>query len=240
MSTILDTGFSKEASRCRIEALLDVRFYHPGVSPELELDSPCVYRIQGAYLWAIAITTAQEILRIDGFEEARYGQLQELVFYGGNPQGTQRAIPLRNILASDAFGAVPLLLQALHEVVDVFVPVLLVFLGTHLIHSSGGILSDVAPALLQEVLIAHPGEVAEPISLLTCCLLGYALQGGWHCGSDPACSGNVFLCRLRIPVRPFPVGTALPSQSTMSGSDPLVVLGSPFGKAYLWLTPQEP
>ena len=81
-------------------------------------------------------------------EEARYCQLQELVFYGGNPQGTLRAIPLRNILPSDEFGAVPLLLQALHEVVDVFVQVLLVFLGTHLIHSSGGILSDVAPALL--------------------------------------------------------------------------------------------
>jgi len=52
--------------------------------------------------------------------------------------------------------------------------------------------------------------------------------------------GQCFLCRLRIPVRPFPVCTALPSQSTMSGSDPLAVFGFPFGKAYLWLAPQEP
>jgi hypothetical protein len=165
-------GFLKEASTCRIEALLDVRFYHPGVSSELELDGQCLHRLQGAYLWAIAIPIAQEILRIAGFEEARYCPLQELVFSGGNPQGTLRAIPFRNIRASDELGAVPLLLQALHEVVDVFVQVLLVFLGTHLIHASGGILSDVAPALLQEVLIEPPVEVAEPISLLTGCLLG--------------------------------------------------------------------
>jgi hypothetical protein len=40
--------------------------------------------------------------------------------------------------------------------------------------------------------------------------------------------------------RSCPLCTALPSQSTLSGSDPLVVLGSPFGKASLWLAPQEP
>jgi hypothetical protein len=97
---------------------------------------------------------------------------QELVFYGGNPQGTLRAIPFRNILASDELGAVPLRLQAFHEGVDVCVQVLLVSLGMHLSHASGGILSDVAPALLQEVLIEHPVEVAKPIALLTGCLLG--------------------------------------------------------------------
>src|SRR6185295_16992927 len=100
-------------------------------------------------------------------------------------------IPFGNILSSDEFGVVPLLLQTLHEVVDVCVQVLLVFLGTHLVHPGGGILPDVPPALLQEVLIEHPIEVAEPITLLTCSLLCYSLQGGWHCGSDPSRSGNV-------------------------------------------------
>jgi hypothetical protein len=52
--------------------------------------------------------------------------------------------------------------------------------------------------------------------------------------------GPCFLCRLRIPVRPFPVCAALPSQSTMSGSDALTVLGPPFEVAYLGLAPQEP
>ena len=43
------------------------------------------------------IATAQEVLLIDGFEEARYGPLQELIFYSGNAQGTLRAIPFGNI-----------------------------------------------------------------------------------------------------------------------------------------------
>jgi hypothetical protein len=52
--------------------------------------------------------------------------------------------------------------------------------------------------------------------------------------------GQCFLCRLRIPVRPFPLCTALPAPSTMSGSDALTVLSLPFGGAYLELAPQEP
>ena len=52
--------------------------------------------------------------------------------------------------------------------------------------------------------------------------------------------GQCFLCRLRIPVRPFPLCTALPAPSTMSGSDALPVLSLPFGGAYLGLAPQEP
>jgi hypothetical protein len=40
--------------------------------------------------------------------------------------------------------------------------------------------------------------------------------------------GPCFLCRLRIPVRPFPVCSACPSRSTLSGSDALTVLGPPF------------
>jgi len=86
-------------------------------------------------MWPIPIATAQDVLRVDGFQEARYCPLQERVFYGGNPQGTLRAIPFGNRVSSDEGGAVPLLLQALHEVVDVRVQVLLLGLGTHLIHS---------------------------------------------------------------------------------------------------------
>src|SRR5262249_60104444 len=81
--------------------------------------------------------------------------------------------------------------QALVQGVDVRFQLLLIGLGTYLLHPCGGILQDVAPALLQEVLVEHPVEIAEPIALLPCCLLGYSLQGGWHCRSDPSCSGHV-------------------------------------------------
>jgi hypothetical protein len=52
--------------------------------------------------------------------------------------------------------------------------------------------------------------------------------------------GPCVLCRLRLAVRPFPLCTALPAPSPMSGSDPLPVLRLPFGGAYLGLAPQEP
>src|SRR5262249_59623212 len=110
---------------------------------------------------------------------------------GGASEWALRAISCGNVLSSDEFGAVPFLLQALDKVVDVRVQVLLICLGTSVIHPGGGILPDVAPALLQEVLVEHPVEIAEPIALLPCCLLGYSLQGGWHCRSDPSCSGHV-------------------------------------------------
>ena len=52
--------------------------------------------------------------------------------------------------------------------------------------------------------------------------------------------GPCFLGRLRLTVRPFPLCTALPAPSTMSGSDALTVLSLPFGVADLRLPPQEP
>jgi hypothetical protein len=174
-----------------IKDLLDVRFHHPGLSSELERDGPGIHRSQGSNLWPIAIATAPDVLLVDGVQEARYCQLQELVFYGGNAQGTLRALPLGNRVSSDECGAVPLLLQALPEVVDVRVQVLLLGLGTHLVPSGGGILPDVAPALLQELLVEHSVEVAESIARLTCRLLCSSLQGGWPWGSDPSRSGHV-------------------------------------------------
>ena len=126
--------YLKEASRCTIQELLDVRFHHPDIPSELEFDGQCIHCIQGANVRSVSIATAQEVLLVDGFQEACHGQLQELVFYGGDPQRALRAIPFGNLLSSDEFGAVPLLLQALHEVVDVLVQVLLIGLGTHLIH----------------------------------------------------------------------------------------------------------
>ena len=94
-------------------------------------------------------------------------------------------------MASDEFGPVPFLLQALDEAVHVLFQVWLVCLGAYLIHPRGGILPDGPLALREEVLIEHPIEVAKPIALVTFRLLRSSLQGGWHWGSDPAWSGHV-------------------------------------------------
>jgi hypothetical protein len=68
-------------------------------------------------------------------------------------------------------GAVPLLLQTRHEVVEVLVHVLLVGVRTHVVHPGRGILADVPPARRQNVRLTPPIALAEPITLLTCGLL---------------------------------------------------------------------
>ena len=174
-----------------IKALLDVRCHHPGLSSALARDGPCIHGVQGANLGAISVTTAPEVLRVDGFAETRHCSLQERIFHGGYSQRTLRAIACGHRGSSDECGPVPLRLQALYERVDICVQVLLLGLGAHLIHPGGGILADVPPALGEEVLIAPPVEGTEPIALLTCSLLCSSLQGGWHCGSDPSRAGHV-------------------------------------------------
>jgi hypothetical protein len=67
------------------------------------------------------------------------------------------------------------------------------------------------------------------------CPAGRVALWGRSCTFGPGC-----LCRLRLPVRPFPVCTALPAPSTMRGSDALPVLRLPCGGASLGLAPQEP
>src|SRR5713101_89164 len=83
-SSGMSHGFSKEASRCRIEELRDVRFNPPGIASELELDGQCIPGSHRTHYRSIATATAQEVLRVDRCEEAHHCQLPEPVFYCGN------------------------------------------------------------------------------------------------------------------------------------------------------------
>jgi len=56
-------------------------------------------------------------------------------------------------------------------VADVFVQVLLVGLRAHRIDAVGGVLADLAPAVLEPRLVAPPIEVAKPRLLLALGLL---------------------------------------------------------------------
>src|SRR5882672_3679654 len=96
-----------------VKETFDVRLYYIVVASKLELHRQFVYRIHCPHPRAIAITTAQEILLIDGFEEASGRHLQQLILHSGNAEGTQLAVPFRDIVALDEFGPIPLLLEAL-------------------------------------------------------------------------------------------------------------------------------
>jgi hypothetical protein len=68
-----------------VEEALDIRFDHPVVAPNLALDRQFVPCVQGSPVWPIPIATAQDILLVDGCEEARDRQLQPLVVDGRSP-----------------------------------------------------------------------------------------------------------------------------------------------------------
>ena len=68
-----------------VEETLDIGFDHVVVGAELELDGELIHGVQRPDLRAVAVGAAQEVLLIDGFENAFDGQLQQLVFRGRYP-----------------------------------------------------------------------------------------------------------------------------------------------------------
>src|SRR2546425_9636122 len=93
-----------------VKEALDVRFHHVVIVPKLELDRQFVYGIQGPHPRSIAITTAQEVLLVDGFEEAGGRHLQQLVFYGGESERAPPAGSFWEVVGPHAFMPLPPLL----------------------------------------------------------------------------------------------------------------------------------
>jgi len=154
-----------------VEEALHIRFDHPVVSPKWPRDRQLIHRVQGSHGWPIPIATTPEILLVDGGEEARDRQLQPLVRHGRYPYRSELAVPCGEVVPSDPCGPVALPLQSLHQGADVFVQVLLVGLRAHRIDAVGGVLADLAPAVLEPRLVAPPIEVAKPRLLLALGLL---------------------------------------------------------------------
>jgi uncharacterized protein YjeT (DUF2065 family) len=161
-----------------VEESLDVRFHDIVVLPKLELEGQLVYGVQRSHVRAIAITTAQKVLLVDGLQDARDGELQQLVLYRRNPQRAQLAFPFGDVLPSNEFGSVSLLLESLHQVVDVLIEVLFIVLGAHAVYAVGGILANVAPALAEKILVEQLVQIAEPMLRFGLGLVRYSLQEG--------------------------------------------------------------
>src|SRR6266699_2795910 len=145
-----------------VEKPLDVGFNHEVIPPKLEFDRQFIDRVESSFVRPVSITTSQEILLVDGFQYPRDRQLQQLIFDHRNPQRTHSSIRLRYPVPSDQFGPVILPLQPLDEIPDVVDQVLSVLLRADSIHAIGSVLSNIAPAFEQEILIDEPIEVEEP------------------------------------------------------------------------------
>jgi hypothetical protein len=104
--------------------------------------------------------------------------LQQLVFHGRDPERAALPAAFWNIPPLDEFGSLALPLQALNEIVNVLLEMLLIRLGADVIHAICRILPDIAPALSEIRLIEQLVEVAKPMLRLLVGLLRYSLQEG--------------------------------------------------------------
>jgi hypothetical protein len=210
-----------------VEEACAIRFDHPVVSPKLALDRQFVYRVQGPNLWPISIATAQEILLVEGGEEARDRQLQQLILDGRYPPRSPLAVLFGDLGPSDQLGAVALPLQSRPQLPDVRFQVRLVRVRAHRIDAVGGLWADITPAVLEPLLIAHPVEVATPILRVAFGLLCSALPGGLPGVSDPSCPVHVSCAGSVCLSAPSPCGRRSRPPSTLGGSDSLEALGCP-------------
>ena len=123
----------------------------------------------------------------------------------GIPNGRRWPSPVGMSGLSDECGPVALPLASLPEVATVRVEMARIVLRTDTVHPIGCRLADVPPALLEKRLIEPLLEVAEPdvwgapgpSSLCPARRLTWLPR--------PALSGPGRLCRLRLPVSPFPM-----------------------------------
>jgi hypothetical protein len=60
-------GFSKEASRCRIEAARAIGFSHGLVASALPLDRARAERIECTNMGTVPVAALENVLRVEGF-----------------------------------------------------------------------------------------------------------------------------------------------------------------------------
>ncbi len=82
---IMYREYLKEASRCTIQASLDVGFYHVLVASELQLDREHVDRIACTNMGTVPVAASEKVLLVDGFKYAGDGSLHQRIFDGWDP-----------------------------------------------------------------------------------------------------------------------------------------------------------
>src|SRR5580704_15659575 len=158
----------------------------------------------------------------------RHGALHQLIFQHQDAQGPQFPVVLGDVLPAYQPCPVALAFEPLHQLVQIGVQVLFIFLERHSIHPAGGLFPQQFEACPQCLLVQMSIQVTEPVVPVCLSLVCYCPQESW-----PALSGRSYragcLCRLRCSVAPFAVvgACALPA-ATMKRSDSRLSLGLPF------------
>jgi hypothetical protein len=161
-----------------IEEAFDVGFDDVTELAKLEVETEVLDRCLGTSPRPVAIADGQKVLLVDGVQDLGAGKLHQLVFQGGYPQRPLAAVLFGDVAAPDQLGPVAFGLQALHQMLQVGVEVLLVRLGCHAVDSAGGFLVQIAPAVSQQLGIQTSVEILKTMVFAGARPLGYSPQGG--------------------------------------------------------------
>ena len=162
--------------------MLEVTF-EVGLDYKLEL--PVLQRVgQGAHhrmrmaSGPVAITAFEEVRFLEGTEDLPDRKRRELVLERGDAQGPQFPVALGDVLPAHPPGVIPLSFEPLHQVTEIGVQILFVFLKRYSVHSGRCLLAQSKEALPKMVLVEPSVESAKPVLGMLRCLVGYGPQGG--------------------------------------------------------------
>src|SRR5438093_4284821 len=93
-------------------------------------------------------------------------------------QGPEFSVTLGDVFSTHQSSAITLVLEPPHQVGQIALKVLFVFLEGHSVHSRSRIFAQGVEALPETILIEQPVESAKPMLGVLPCLVGYSPQGG--------------------------------------------------------------
>ena len=224
------------------EASGAVRVDHPGLAATWPRDRPCVDRLKGTHLGPRARATAQDILRGDGREEPRDRQVHPRLLHHWHPQWPSCPPPCGRACRRTSVARARWLLRRSPRGVMVSSRVCASAWALPRSTPSAACCLIARPQSRTTSALRIPSRVRHRDGFWLVAFWALPGRAGGLVGRPCMC-GQWCLCTLRRPVRPFPVCSALPSQSPLSGSDALVALEPPCaGRGVLSLprSPQEP
>ena len=219
--------YLKEASRCTIQAPLDVRFHDDAIRPTLEGPSEVSDRIQGPNRSSVALTARQEVLLIARLQSLGHRRLKELVLKGWHPERAPLPLPLGKVLPTSHFGPLPLRVDPLRHVVHLLPQMFPILPGSDPLSTRCGTLVEPPPAPEEEDDPSEPKQIAQSVCRVTCSFLRSPLQCGWHRCSSPTGPVDVSCADDVTPSAPSPRTRLSRSPSPLGGSDSHSVLSPP-------------
>jgi hypothetical protein len=162
-----------------VKEAVDGRFHQGAIRAVLESEGEVAARLLRSPSGAIPVPALQKVLRIDGRQQLRTGQLDQFLFEGRNPSRPVLAVAFRQVTASDPCGPVAFRSQARHPCGEVGLEMGLGDRCRPVVVATGGVLLQGVPAVEQQLGVQTPGQIPTAVGLVGLRFVGSAPQGGW-------------------------------------------------------------